>query len=250
MSKILILNQTTTASPYTIVDYLTKHTWTLNSHPDVKVIHYYGGYDINHNPIDKFPVVPRGEIQLIDNNILVCGTNDVLGDYFDPRGEKMIMAIEYCLKHFEFDFLFRMSNTSYIHIPTLHRVLSESPTEKIHDGSRNLYNSEIPFIAGYNSYMSRDVAEVLIQNKDMYLESRYPEDLALGYVIFYKLKYASFDERPGRITAAWAFEEGFKAENYINVSDVFNYKFRPHTLEKYIQFHEYVSSLKYKNIIL
>ena len=70
MSKILILNQTTTASPYTIVDYLTKHTWTLNSHPDVKVIHYYGGYDINHNPIDKFPVVPRGEIQLIDNNIL------------------------------------------------------------------------------------------------------------------------------------------------------------------------------------
>ena len=35
MAKILILNQATVDPLYTVVDYLSRHTWTLNSHPDV-----------------------------------------------------------------------------------------------------------------------------------------------------------------------------------------------------------------------
>jgi hypothetical protein len=240
MAKILILNQATVDPSYTIIDYLSRHTWTLNSHPDVRTIHYYGGYDNNDNPISKFPLVPKGETQLIDDNILVCGINDTLGNYFDPRGEKMIMAIEYCLKHFEWDFMLRICNTSYIHIPILHRVLSETRKERIYDGTRNLHNNEISFVTGFNSYMSRDTAEVLIQNKHLYLESKYLEDLALGDVIFHQLKYTSFEDQPHHHTHVWAFEDNFQPDHWIQNTDVFNYRFRSHTPEKLIKFHEHI----------
>jgi hypothetical protein len=240
MTKVLILNQATVDPSYNVMDYLSRNTWTLNSHPDVRTIHYYGGYDSNHNPINKFPVVPRGETQLIDNDILVCGTNDTLGDYFDPRGEKMIMAIEYCLKNFEWDFMLRICNTSYIHIPKLHKFLSKLPKEKIYDGARNMYNSEIYFVAGFNSYMSRDTAELLIQNKETYLASRYLEDLALGDVIFHQLKHTSFDTQTHYSTYVWASEEDFQPDHFLQNTDVFNYRFRSHTPEKLIRFHEHV----------
>lgn len=240
MTKILILNQATTDPNYTIIDYLSRHTWTLNSHPDVKTIHYYGGYDTNHIPIKKFPIIPKGETQLVNNDILVCGINDTLGPYFDPRGEKMIMAIEYCLKHFEWDFMLRICNTSYIDTFKLHKVMDSLPKEKIYDGTRNLYDNKISFVTGYNSYMSRDTAEVLIQNKQIYLDSRYPEDLALGDVIFHKLKYTSFEDQTYIPTSVWAYEEGFNPEHFVKHTDVFNYRFRSHTPEKLIKFHEYI----------
>lgn len=245
MAKVLILNQATVDPNYTVLDYLSRHTWTSNSHPDVRTIHYYGGYDSNHNPISKFPVVPRGETQLVGDDILVCGTNDTLGDYFDPRGEKLIMALEYCLKHFEWDFMLRICNTSYVHIPILHRVLDETRKERIYDGVRNMHNNEIPFVTGYHSYMSRDVAELLVQNKDMYLETKYLEDLAVGYVLMYKLNYVNFDDQPYRRTHVDnAFDNSFEPEHFLRHSDVFTYRFRSHTPEKFIRFHELALSIK------
>lgn len=244
MTKILILNQATTDQNYTLIDGLSRTTWSRTNHPGVKTIHYYGGYDINHEPIKSLPgVPPRGEVELYGNT-LVCGTNDVLGPYFDTRGEKMIMAIEYSLKHFEWDFMLRICNTSYIHIPKLYKVLDETRKERIYDGTRNLHNHEISFVTGFNSFMSRDTAEVLIQNKDMYLESRYPEDLALGYVLMHQLKYINFEDQPHRETHAWASEEGFNPEHFVKHTDVFNYRFRSHTPEKFIKFHEYILDLE------
>lgn len=243
MTKILILNQATTDQNYALIDGLSRTTWSRRNHPGVKTIHYYGGYDINHEPIKSLPgVPPRGEVELYGNT-LVCGTNDVLGPYFDPRGEKMIMAIEYCLKHFEWDFMLRICNTSYIDTFKLHKVMSSLPKEKIYDGTRNLYNNEISFVTGFNSYMSRDTAEILIQNKQIYLESKYPEDLALGDTIFHKLKYTSFENQTYISTSTWAYEEGFNPEYFIKHTDVFNYRFRSHTPEKFIKFHEYILDL-------
>ena len=83
-------------------------------------------------------------------------------------------------------------------------------------------------------------AEVLIQNKHLYLESKYLEDLALGDVIFHQLKYTSFEDQPHHHTHVWAFEDNFQPDHWIQNTDVFNYRFRSHTPEKLIKLHEHI----------
>jgi hypothetical protein len=55
-----------------------------------------------------------------------------------------------------------------------------------------------------------------------------------------KLKYTNFEDQPDLQTHVWAFEEGFKPDYYLQNTDIFNYRFRSHTPEKLIRFHEHV----------
>ena len=100
MAKVIILNQATIDPAYSVVDALSRTTWGLYQHPEVQIIHYYGAYDTNHSIVTGFPKVPaRGEVELFSDGRMLIGANDTLGNYFDPRGEKMMLAFEYCLKN-------------------------------------------------------------------------------------------------------------------------------------------------------
>jgi hypothetical protein len=219
MPKILVLNQATLDASYASVMKAAYDTWNTYNHPDVKIIHYYGKYNNVLEPTDKFEYLPNDGECLEIGNDLICGSYD---NHFpqnhptlkaihdsdslytagnssykinDSRGEKFIMALEYCLNNYEFDFIQRISCTSYVDIPKMHSYLSTMSKTKVYNGARNMYNSEYYFIAGHCVLMSRDIVEVLVKNKEKYLSLSYPEDVATGKIILYDSEYTNIDEQ-------------------------------------------------------
>jgi hypothetical protein len=248
MAKVIILNQATIDPQYSILDALSRTTWGLYKHPEVQIIHYYGAYDTNNSIVTGFPKVPaRGEVELFSDGRMLVGANDTLGNYFDPRGEKMMLAFEYCLKNLEFDFILRICNTSYIDVPKVHEHLSSIRKERIYDGTRNMHNNEIYFVTGFNSFLSRDVVEKVVEHKEQFLAIPYLEDLALGKLIMHDLALTSFEDQPHKETHVWAFDDTFDPGHYVN-SSIFNYRFRSHTSEKFIAFHEWITEYRKNNV--
>lgn len=259
MTKIVILVQNTVNPTYSGVDELSKTTWSKIPHPDVTVIHYYGGYNTDGSEISTLGTIPtKGNVSLniIDgNNILVCGTTDVVHDGIDPRTEKLILAYEWCLNNLEFDYIVRICNTTYIDSNKLHKFLhSLERKERQYDGVRNLIGYTYPFCTGYFTYMSRDCTEQLVNHKEDYLaapSTELPwlkhEDVLVGYILMYKLNYAYWDE-PHKVTFYHA-TDGEKLVSYLenyNPTDNYNaYRFRSHTTDEYIRFHNKV--LEYYN---
>ena len=201
--KTIILNQGTLHPDYQDVDNMAYTTWGSTQNPDVKVINYYGKYDHNVDLTSKFPNLPEdGEILMYDN-IMICGTYDYRypldhSHYTinpDARSRKFIMALEYCLKNFEFDYIQRISNTSYVDVKKMQLYLNEFPRNKIYNGARNMYNYQYYFVAGHDVIMSRDVVELLVNYKDIYLESQYLEDLAAGKVLMHDIEYVNFEDQ-------------------------------------------------------
>ena len=224
MPKTIILNQTTINPEFSNIDQAAHNTWGSYKHEDVKIIHYYGKYTNQFLPTDKFSTLPAdGECLMIGDDLIV-GTYDLnypsdnpvyIGynnspikytyggvEYKidDARGEKFVMALEYCLNNFEFDFIQRISCTSYVDIPKMVNHLNTIPKTKVYNGAKNMYNSEVYFISGHNVLMSRDVVQLLVDHKEEYLQIAYPEDLATGKLIIYDLAYTDFSEQTSKDT--------------------------------------------------
>jgi hypothetical protein len=242
MSKILILNKSTTHPHWQNIDQSGQNTWGRTIHPDVKMFHYYGAFDSVHQPYSRFSSIPdRGEVIVLPNNIMVCGTNDGLGDYFTPLGEKFILALEYCVNNFEFDYVYRTTCTSYIDVFKMHNYFSKLDVkEKLYDGARNQYNYQYPFIAGYHIMLSRDVAEVLVKHKQEFLNLKYPEDVVIGILITDILKYTNFENNPPHSTNIWAIDDDFDLNKIPIESDIFNYRLRNDLGERLLNIHGYL----------
>jgi len=219
MSKVIIINQATLDPSYDAINKAAHDTWGTYNHEDVKILHYYGKYNKYLQLTDKFPVLPsEGECLLIDND-LILGTYDtnypadhpirvghdnshikytyggIERKMDDARGEKFIMALEYCLNNFEFDFIQRISCTSYVDVAKMMTYLDTLPKTKVYNGARNMYNYEYYFITGHNVLMSRDTVETLVKYKKEYLALPYPEDLATGRLLIHDLEYTNFSEQ-------------------------------------------------------
>lgn len=202
MAKTIILNQATLHPDYQGVDNKGKETWGSIVNQDVRIIHYYGKYESNGELTTKFDTLPAdGECLLYDENTLIIGTydNTYPSDHPrhsiipDARNEKLILALEYCMNNFEFDYILRICNTTYVDVNKMADYFNTLPRTKVYDGARNLYNYETFFVAGHSVFMSRDVVNLLVQCKEDYLASSYPEDLAVGQIIIHDLGYTSFD---------------------------------------------------------
>ncbi len=219
MSKIIVINQTTLDPSYSAIDKAAHDTWGTYKHEDVKIIHYYGKYDKYLQLTDKFPTLPPdGEYLMIDNDLII-GTYDtnypvdhpvrvghdnspikytyggVEHKIDDSRGEKFVMVLEYCLNNFEFDFIQRISCTSYVDVPKMVNYINTLPKTKVYNGAKNMYNYEYYFITGHNVLMSRDVVQQIVDHKEEYLAIAYPEDLATGRLVIHDLAYTNFSEQ-------------------------------------------------------
>lgn len=251
MTKIIILNQSNISPKYYTIDALSRTTWSQIYHPDVEVYHYYGGYDDLNNPILALGTIPPRGTTVLNKvqmgNILVCGANDNIlikdGVSIDSRSEKLIMAYEYCLEHLDFDYIVRICNTTYIDIKKMHRFLNSlERKEKQYDGARNLYKYQYPFCTGFCNYMSKDCVDQLVKNKEEYLSLPAElaiEDLGVGVILMDRLKYAYWDE-PCPNVHQFAYEESFRTDVYDIDDNVFAYRFRAETVQKYMEFHQTV----------
>jgi hypothetical protein len=255
MTKIIVLNQSTWHFEYNAIDALAKSTWARVKHPDVTVIHYYGGYDLEDKPYSHLSGTPaKGSAIMYDNhgnNILVCGVQDVVSNPLtDPRNQKLIIAYEWCLNNLEFDYIVRICNTTYLDIKKMHKFLdSLERKDKQYDGARNMYNNEYYFCGGSFNYLSKDCVQQLVNNKEEYLSLPYPlsmEDLGVGVILFNKLNYAVWDEvhQDVKTSATSLGDNGGPLVDYVDDiianEKYFAYRFRISSTEEYIQFHNKV----------
>ncbi|MCP4456863.1 MAG: hypothetical protein GY816_02370, partial [Cytophagales bacterium] len=253
-TKIIILSQMTKDPSYQEIQNFSLRTWMNHNNPNVKIINYYGAFDCNGNIFQEFnKEIRKGQAEFINENTLVIGTYDKLNNsYFDPRGEKFIIALEYCLKNLEFDFIFRISSTNYIDIQKLSKHLDSLPRQKVYNGCRNMYDHKYKFVSGFHCIMSRDVVEKLVEYKDEYLSLKYPEDLAAGMILIHKLNYVNFEEQDEFVThknlggPGWEqIENLYENSSEINNAPFYNYRLtyynNPERLHKVLQLHYLVS---------
>jgi hypothetical protein len=219
--KTIILNQGTLHPDYQDIDDISYTTWGSTKNPDVKVINYYGKYNHHNILTDRFPILPDDGNIILDNQTMVIGTYDTTYPSEHPRyniipdarNEKFILALEYCLNNLEFDYIQRISTTSYVDVEKMQLYLNKLPRTKIYNGARNMYNYQYYFVSGHDVIMSRDVVELLVNYKDQYLKSQYPEDLAAGKILMHDTEYVNFDDQSND-----NFYDGIPYD--INVSDI------------------------------
>ena len=224
--KVLILNQATIDSSYGEIDKAMRLTWQCTQHPNVKIINYYGSNTLKDRQCNYYPDTNNLIINVGDDKDIYIDENG--SEYeFDSRGEKFVLALEYCLNNFEFDYIYRISCTSYIDIFKLYNYLNSLSREKVYNGCRNMYQSQHYFVSGFSVIMSRDVIEQLVNNKKELIKLKYPEDVATGMIIFDYLKYLeNFDNQDQSSTYVINNEIGDHSSLVHPSTSIFNFKFQ------------------------
>ncbi len=168
MPKIIILNQCTIDPSYKDVDEAMRSTWQSIKHPyaihdghplspaltvePITVINYYGSESLK----DKQCTYSA------DTNTLIINIED------DSQEEKFILALEYCLNNFEFDYIYKTSCTSYIDVIKMYDHISSLSKENVCNGCKNTYDD-------FNVIMSRDIVEQIINNKSKFIELNFDD---------------------------------------------------------------------------
>lgn len=238
MPKTIILTLASISPEYSLVDAAYRTTWGMEEHTDIKIFPYYGNVSTNGNIIeDVFSCYPETDKTCLDNqgrlihNCTDIVKVDAVDKSLDTRARRFIGALEYCLKNFEFDFIYRTSHTCYVDVNKLYSYTCNFTPEKIYSGPRYFLENEwsmepswkSSFVAGFNCLMSKDVIQALVDNKELYLNFNAPEDIAIGHVVVDALKYVDIKQQDPNQT--FTFSRG--PEGDIEYSDnpfIFNYK--------------------------
>lgn len=140
-----------------------KKTWDSEIVDDFQTIYYYGSNGNN-------------ETMLIDNELFTSSKEG-----YSNMGYKVIDALEYIFKNFEFDYLFKMNCSSYLNKKVLKEFLKDKPSEKYYCGGIGVHDG-ISFGSGCGSILSRDVVEVIVNNKNDW-NHKYIEDVSIGKIL-------------------------------------------------------------------
>ena len=244
--KTLILIQGTFHKEYNEIEKAMRNTWIKDTEDGIDVKFYYGLFDDQDKVLtDAKCSVEKSEVKENENGDIIVGAYDVLGNYFDPRGEKLLRAYEYILNTYDYDFILRICNTSYIIHSKLRDYIKTINPYRFYDGARNKYQDKYFFVAGHNSMLSRDCVEKLVENKKEFLECRFLEDVAVGYFLMHKLNYCSWgkDNIDDSFipTHIFAYVDDFNPNGYIN-NIAYNYRFRRHNSKEVYELYNFAKN--------
>lgn len=163
--KILIAIISTHNSIYTMLNNTIRNTWGNTQEVDIKIIYYYGNTGI------ELPSLPL----LLDDK-LYCNHIESL----ENIGYKTIDAFTYFLNNFEFDYIFRTNESSFIIIEKMIKYLQDKPRFNYASGTV-LNQSHIPFtfLAGSGYILSKDIVQLIVDFKHKW-NHNYIDDVALG----------------------------------------------------------------------
>lgn len=256
MAKLLILSQNTVHSQSLLMDMAGRLTWQMYEHPDIIIKPYYGSLDRGKPIPVHFWGYQKGEIGEAYGSIIYGGEDFIplgpggpfiLGDFSkenDPRADRFIHILEYCVNKYEFDYMYRTGTGYYTDIAKLYKYLELLPDEKVYTGSVFCNKTESPwgdvFVAGANCIMSRDVAEKLVEHKDLYLKisEKAPEDAAMGMVLHDELGYVSpCNQMPEHQLQIFYHLTDKKDIKLSDKPYLFNYKFFPGQYREFMKLH-------------
>jgi hypothetical protein len=142
-----------------------KVEWRKNIHPSVKNI--FIQYSSN---VDQITLVD-------DDTLFLPGTES-----FEGITSKTVESLEYFLHYTNFTHVIRTNLSSVWHYPRLISYLNTREMTGLFTGVIGTDNSRY-FISGAGMYMSRDVAELLVKNKEKVYTYSFQDDLAISYAL-------------------------------------------------------------------
>ena len=118
------------------------------------------------------------------------GDQAIEGNIFWLRGEesfpaiitKTIDSLDYFLKKDSYDFIVRTNMSSLWNFNVLLKHLETLPKEKVYNGYIGHHNN-ILFVSGSGFIMSRDVANLLIENRQITESVKIIDDVDIGYTL-------------------------------------------------------------------
>lgn len=172
--KILILVLSYDNPPYDALMRAQKATWASMKHPGVATAFYYGGLlekDFEGKDFDLAAGLDNGGIIDIQ---LKCT------DSYYYMADKFQRALEYVID-MRWDLIFRTNSSSYVNIDRLVEFAEKLPKEKCYAGWEIVGNDGYNIVSGAGIFMSRDVAEILMNEIDPKFERE--EDVYIGQLL-------------------------------------------------------------------
>jgi hypothetical protein len=170
MKILIVVLACKSSQDYRDLDDCGRSTWgnIANSNPNiVDVLHTYAV----PSPSARDPLVRREGNDIIVN----------IKEEYDNTSRKNIDTLIYINKHYpDIDYVYRTNLSSYINIDNLVKYLSTAPRTGFYSGQRrSAPYQNFKFASGSGFTMSRDVVDLVAQNKDN-INLRAPDDLPLG----------------------------------------------------------------------
>lgn len=96
-------------------------------------------------------------------------------------GLKTLLAFEYLVKHYEFDYIIRTNSSSYFDLSRLRRFIASAPRQNLYAGYPGQFYGE-DFLSGAAFIMSRDVVTTVVENPDLW-NLELPDDVAISRLV-------------------------------------------------------------------
>ncbi|MBK0378203.1 glycosyltransferase family protein [Mucilaginibacter segetis] len=166
--KLIILVMCSSSNKYKKLEKAIKQTWALNAHPDVLIIFYS---DNGRKVFKKNKPIFNGK-----DLILPCK------DGYYHCLEKTIQAFDFINKNFTYKYIFRTNLGSYISLEKIVAFLNNKSEKEFYCGIIGNYllcNKIIPFASGSGFFLSKDLVELLVTNRNN-LDYSLIDDVAFG----------------------------------------------------------------------
>lgn len=254
--EIVILNQCTFHKDFLEIQDICLNTWVADSYESVTIINYFGAYDDKGEPLPWVKFVPEkgGHFYYEENNIryLILGTNDLIGEW-DPRGQKQMMAFEFVNDNFNIDYIYRTGCTSYVVVDKLLERIKYTPRSKTYTGLMSGYTEhDHYFVIGCHMLISRDLFDIVILNKERYLERtnkpmrlglQVYEDICLGLLLGIDLGLPYINVGSQYIIGgAFNYKES-TIDKVVYSPEIDNYRFGKDKPELFSYFHEMLKNI-------
>ena len=190
--KIIILVISTHSDLYKSFNNTIRSTWGSIHNPNIRIIYCYGKPFLDNN----------GTVLI--NDRLYCNQLES----YENIGRKTIDSFEYILQNFEFDYIFRTNESSYIIQEKLFTFLENKTNIKNYACGSILYHEPFPFLAGSGYILSKDITQLIVINKNEW-EHQYIDDVALGlFLIKYNINIVEGD-----------FKQDFTNQQSVEIND-------------------------------
>lgn len=151
--NVVIIVISSIEEPYNKLESAIRRTWGNNNNNNVKIFYNYG----------------NGSSTFIDGDKIICDCPENI----DNIGLKTIKSLELIS---EFDYVFRTNLSSFVNINNMIKYLQNMPSEKFYGGMCTLNFSgehlqkfgEGTFASGSGYFLSKDVVNLIIDNKELW----------------------------------------------------------------------------------
>lgn len=167
--KVLVMVLAADVQGYDALIRAIRSTWGEDASDDFKIVYYYGYRDGHPKP------EPNKILRIGDD--IICGCEENMHSIC----HKTLMAYEYVLSKFEFDYTFRCCCGSYVARDELMKFIEDKPSERFYCGI--IGHDDPPFASGSGYFLSRDLVGEVVKNKEKILGYPYPgyqDDVAIG----------------------------------------------------------------------